>query len=69
MLPPLPIRLPAGLPVERIIASMHTDKKSRRGEIRFVFQKGIGDMMRFEGGAYSRPVPDGVLAGVLEESY
>ncbi|MBN2351670.1 MAG: 3-dehydroquinate synthase [Spirochaetales bacterium] len=65
----LPMSLPAGLPVERIIASMHTDKKSRRGEIRFVFQKGIGDMMRFEGGAYSRPVPDGVLASVLEESY
>ena len=61
--------MPAGLAVERIIESMHTDKKSRRGEIRFVFQKGIGDMMRFEGGAYSRPVPEDVLANVLEESF
>ncbi len=65
----LPVRVPAGLAVERIIESMHTDKKSRRGEIRFVFQKGIGDMMRFEGGAYSRPVPEDVLASELSEFY
>jgi 3-dehydroquinate synthase len=65
----LPVRIPAALSVEEIIAKMHTDKKSRRDEIRFVFQKGIGAMMRFENGAYARSVPERDLAAVLQESF
>ena len=43
----LPVKIEKGLSVDRIIEKMHADKKVRKGEIRFVFQKGIGDMMRF----------------------
>jgi 3-dehydroquinate synthase len=65
----LPVKIPATLTVEQLIDTMHTDKKSRRDEIRFVFQKGIGSMMRFEAGAYARAVPEADLARVLAESY
>jgi 3-dehydroquinate synthase len=65
----LPVKVPGNLTVESIINTMHTDKKSRRDEIRFVFQKGIGEMMRFAGGEYSRPVPEETVAQVLAESF
>ena len=36
--------------------AMRHDKKGRAGAIRFVFQKGIGGLVTFDGGAYARPV-------------
>jgi 3-dehydroquinate synthase len=65
----LPVRIPPSLSVGRIIEKMYTDKKTRRGELRLVFQQGIGAMMRFGGGASSRPVAEQDLVATLEESF
>ena len=52
----LPYRLPAGVSVQAVMDAMLHDKKGRAGAIRFVFQKGIGGLVTFDGGAYARPV-------------
>jgi 3-dehydroquinate synthase len=65
----LPVTVPPFIKIESLIDKLHTDKKVRKDEIRFVFQKGIGDMMRFENGAYSRPVSEQELIATLKDSY
>ncbi|MGO1592629.1 MAG: 3-dehydroquinate synthase [Ancrocorticia sp.] len=63
----LPYRLPDSVSVEAIMAAMAHDKKGVAGTIRFVFQKGIGDLMVFEGGAYARPVDTQLIREFLAE--
>jgi 3-dehydroquinate synthase len=65
----LPIVIPPMVKIEHLIEKMRTDKKVRKDEIRFVFQKGIGAMMRFEDGSYSRPVSENELIQALKDSY
>jgi len=65
----LPVWIPPEINCKAILDKMFTDKKVRRDKIRFVFQKGIGDVMRFEGGAVSRPVAEEEIAEVLSQSY
>ena len=65
----LPTRIPPSLCTERIVQKMYTDKKTRRNEIRLVFQKGIGQMMRFPDGSWSRPVQELELTPALEDSF
>lgn len=52
----LPYELPESVTVDGIMDAMLHDKKGLTGVIRFVFQRGIGDLMLFDGGAYARPV-------------
>lgn len=65
----LPVWIPPEISPEAILSKMFTDKKVRRDKIRFVFQKGLGDAMRFEDGAVSRPVSEKEIAEVLSQSY
>lgn len=46
---------------------MYTDKKVRSGQIRFVFQEGIGAMKRFADGSYSTPLEEDTILALLEE--
>ncbi|MCD7837271.1 MAG: 3-dehydroquinate synthase [Lachnospiraceae bacterium] len=43
----LPTALGGRAKIEKILDKMYADKKVRKGKIKFVFQKGIGDMMVF----------------------
>ena len=43
----LPTALGERAKIEKILDKMYADKKVRKGKIKFVFQKGIGDMMVF----------------------
>lgn len=53
--------------IKAIMSAMGHDKKGVGGTIRFVFQKGIGELIVFEGGAYARPVDAEVIREFLEE--
>ena len=44
---------------------LYTDKKVRDGKLRFVFQKGIGDVMTFGDEVYARPVAEDEIRDVL----
>lgn len=63
----LPVRLPQGMDVEKLVRKLYTDKKVRAGHLRFVFQKGIGDMMTFGENSYARPVSEEDARAVLED--
>ena len=43
----LPVTLNEKVKIENILDKMYADKKVRKGKIKFVFQKGLGDMMVF----------------------
>lgn len=47
----LPVRIPDWIDREALIRKLYTDKKVRSGRLRFVFQKGIGNMVEFSAGS------------------
>lgn len=62
--------LPTGIPdyIDRaqLVKKLYTDKKVRGGKLRFVFEDGIGSMMKFSEGRYSTEIPEEEIAAVLE---
>ncbi|WP_182049892.1 3-dehydroquinate synthase [Changpingibacter yushuensis] len=64
----LPTALPESVTVEAIMDAMTHDKKGKSGAIRFVFERGIGDMMVFDDGASARPVPSEEIADFLRSA-
>lgn len=63
----LPLRIPQGIEKETIVEKLYADKKVRKGEIKFVFQSGIGAMKTFEDGKYSCKVPERDIVKVIEK--
>ncbi len=55
-----------GLPVS-IPDGIDRDKKVRDGKLRFVFQKGIGDVMTFGEDVYARPVAECEIREIIME--
>ena len=45
---------------------LYTDKKVRDGKLRFVFQKGIGDVMTFGEEVYAREVPEDEIRAIIK---
>ena len=43
----LPITIPEYIDKEALVKKLYTDKKVRNGQLRFVLQKGIGDVVEF----------------------
>jgi len=54
----LPVAIPEYIDREQLVKKLYTDKKVRDGKLRFVLQKGIGDIMVFENESYAKPVTE-----------
>ena len=63
----LPVTIPAYIDKEALVDKLYTDKKVRDGRLRFVFQKGIGDVMTFGEEVYARPVSEEEIRAILME--
>lgn len=69
----LPVSIPDGIDREALVQKLYTDKKVRNGQLRFVLQNGIGDMVRFSAGkiaadaVYSTPVPEELAREMIVE--
>lgn len=63
----LPTQIPDGVSVQAIMAAMKHDKKAAGGQIRFVFQDGIGALRLFAQGSYSRAVSAAQIEAFLSE--
>ena len=50
---------------EALVKKLYTDKKVRDGKLRFVFQKGIGEVMTFGEDVYARPVAEEEIREIL----
>lgn len=63
----LPVTIPDYIDKEELVKKLYTDKKVRDGRLRFVFQKGIGEVMTFGQEVYARPVDEQEIRGILED--
>ena len=59
--------IPEHITTEELVSKLYTDKKVRKGKIRFVFQKGIGGMQQHEDGNYSIALEEGFITEVIDE--
>lgn len=61
----LPVTIPYYIDRDALVRKLYTDKKVRDGKLRFVFQKGIGDVMTFGEDIYARPVEEKEIRDIL----
>lgn len=63
----LPTHIPDYIDREELVKKLYTDKKVRDGKLRFVLQKGIGDVMEFAPGVYSKPIEEELAREIIME--
>lgn len=69
----LPVKIPQEIDKEALVKKLYTDKKVRGGKLRFVFQKGIGQMVQFAPGTnaanavYSNFVSEDTARSIISE--
>lgn len=61
----LPVEIPEYIDREVLVKKLYTDKKVRDGKLRFVIQKGIGDVVEFEEGVFATPIDESVAREVI----
>ena len=61
----LPIAIPEYIDREALVRKLYTDKKVRDGKLRFVIQKGIGDIVEFEPGVFATPIEEAVAREII----
>lgn len=61
----LPTEIPDYIDREALVKKLYTDKKVRNGQLRFVLQKGIGDVVRFGENVYATPVSEDVAREII----
>ena len=63
----LPTRTPEYIDREALIKKLYTDKKVRDGKLRFVLQKGIGDVVEFAPGVFAKPIEESLAREIIME--
>ena len=61
----LPTTIPAYIDREELVQKLYTDKKVRSGKLRFVLQKGIGDVVEFAPGVFARPIEEDIVREII----
>lgn len=61
----LPVSIPDYIDREILVKKLYTDKKVRDGRLRFVIQKGIGDIVEFEPGVFATPIEEQVVREII----
>lgn len=61
----LPVEIPGYIDREALIKKLYTDKKVKNGELRFVLQKGIGDVMVFDCDQYAKTIPENMAREII----
>lgn len=54
----LPTEIPEYIDREALVKKLYTDKKVRDGHLRFVIQKGIGDIVEYQEGVFAMPISE-----------
>ncbi len=63
----LPTKIPAYIDREELVQKLYTDKKVRSGKLRFVLQKGIGEVVEFTPGVYAKAIEEEIVRHILEK--
>ncbi len=61
----LPITIPEYIDRESLVKKLYTDKKVKNGKLRFVVQRGIGDIVEFEEGVFATPIEEEMAREVI----
>ncbi|MBR4027608.1 MAG: 3-dehydroquinate synthase, partial [Lachnospiraceae bacterium] len=61
----LPTTIPSYINKELLIRKLYTDKKVHDGKLRFVMQKGIGDVVEFSNGVFAKPIEEKVIREII----
>ena len=61
----LPVTIPSYIDKEALVKKLYTDKKVRSGKLRFVLQKGIGDVVEFAPGVYAKAIDEDVVRNII----
>ncbi len=61
----LPTAIPEYIDREELVKKLYTDKKVRDGKLRFVLQKGIGNIVEFEEGVYATPIAEEMAREII----
>lgn len=61
----LPTEIPDYIDREALVKKLYTDKKVRDGKLRFVIQKGIGEIVEFEPGVFAKPVEENIAREII----
>jgi 3-dehydroquinate synthase len=61
----LPVRIPEYTDREALVRKLYTDKKVRNGCLRFVVQKGIGQIAEFRPGVFATEVSEDTARELL----
>ena len=61
----LPVVIPEYIDKEQLVKKLYTDKKVKNGRLRFVIQKGIGDVVEFEEGVFATPIEEEVARQII----
>jgi 3-dehydroquinate synthase len=63
----LPTKIPPYIDREALVRKLYTDKKVRDGRLRFVLQKGIGDVVEFSPGVFAKPIEESLAREIIME--
>lgn len=63
----LSTHIPAHITTQELVSKLYTDKKVRKGKIRFVFQEGIGKIKQYDDGNYSIALEEAFISEAIEE--
>ena len=63
----LPTTIPEYIDREELVQKLYTDKKVRSGKLRFVLQKGIGEVVEFSPGVYAKTVEEDIVREIIEK--
>lgn len=63
----LPTTIPDYIDREALVKKLYTDKKVRDGKLRFVIQKGIGDVVEFTPGVFATPIDEQMARDIIME--
>ncbi|MBE6861898.1 MAG: 3-dehydroquinate synthase [Ruminococcus sp.] len=61
----LPVEIPDYIDREALVKKLYTDKKVRNGQLRFVIQKGIGDVVEFENGVFAVKIDEDTAREII----
>lgn len=61
----LPTAIPDYIDREALVKKLYTDKKVKNGQLRFVIQKGIGDVAEFAEGVFAAPIEEDMARAII----
>ena len=61
----LPTAIPPYIDKDALIKKLYTDKKVKDGQLRFVVQKGIGDVVEFEEDVYAIKIAESTARQII----